>query len=205
MNDDSLPIVKYVTNASRKYADLLSIAADLRSTDEICQRLVKCLEDPSADKVLIDALSTASLVRYARCFVTGKRATLDTQRIAHLPGDPIRVHEYYKDLRDKLAAHSVNPFEETLVGLALSDPLTEPRLVLGTATLSRRHIAHDKHGVEQLGRMACEFLKSLTTEIEQCQAEVLAEAQSHPIDDLYKLDPLQFTTPSPQQAGKGRR
>ncbi len=200
-----IPIVKYTSPLAKRYAELLSIAQDLRSTDAICKRHLELIDTPNADSVVIDALSTASLIRYARCFTTGKRASLDSKVVSHLPGDPIGAHDFYKNQRDKLVAHSVNPFEESLIGLALSSPEGEQKCVIGVVEFSVRRFSDARQGIAQLGALAREFLKHVEAEIESCKEQLLIEARSMPIEELYRLEPLDFTAPGPESAGKSRK
>jgi hypothetical protein len=64
------------------------------------------------------SLWTTALIAYARCFGTGVRARLD-KGIFGDQEDMIRMHDYYKNIRDKHLAHSVNPFEVTATGIAV--------------------------------------------------------------------------------------
>jgi hypothetical protein len=52
---------------------------------------------------------------------SGWRARLEPSIYAHLAGDPLGTHEYYKDTRDKHIAHPVNAFEEVRVGVAMGN------------------------------------------------------------------------------------
>ena len=73
--------------------------------------------------------SAAALISYVRRFAHGKRYRLSEDVRSKLQGDPIGVHTFYKSLRDKHVAHSVNPFEEVAVGIVLPEPGSQVRAV----------------------------------------------------------------------------
>ena len=205
MSDTEFLIVRYESELAAQLADLLSIRQDLQRTDAICQRLFNLLSAPDSDSELVDVLWTAALVRYARCFTTGKRRVLDPMMISHLSGDPVGTHAYYKNQRDTLVAHSVNPFEESSVGLVLSPPGSPKRQIVGSADFYGRFITSDKQGVKQLGALAKEFLALVEKDISDCTQRLLSEANSRPIDELYSLEPLVFTAPEAKAAAKSRK
>jgi hypothetical protein len=205
MPETDLPVVRYQSEEAAELADLISIRMDLLQANQICERLFHELRASAQDAVLIDALWTAALIRYARCFATGKRKPLDLALIANLPGDPLGAHNYYKNQRDKLAAHSVNPFEEAQVGLALSAPTEENRQVVGIVEFVGRLVSSDEAGVKQLGALARELRQRVEEQIAVVKERVLARAKTEPIDALYRLETLTYTAPSPEMAGHARR
>jgi hypothetical protein len=205
MPEQNLPIVKYESVLAAEIADLLSSRQDLLSTEAICEHLVVVLSAGNDESQLADVLWTAALVRYARCFTTGKRKPLDPALISHLHGDPIGAHNYYKNQRDKLIAHSVNPFEQSLIGIVLSPPEAEARQVKGIADLYVRMIVSDLHGVKELAALAHEFRYQIELMIEQGKQKLLAEVKDIPLATLYQLEPFEIKPPAPDMAAKGRK
>src|SRR4051812_36912397 len=108
-------IVKLRSPSAARLADLVSIHADLLFISGCCERLMAqlALPEESRDFVLIQALWSAALVSYRRCFSDGKRGGLTNAdvRALGLAGEPIEVHQFLHQLRNKHVAHSVNPFE----------------------------------------------------------------------------------------------
>jgi len=51
------------------------------------------------------------LIKYARCFATGKRFGLSKDVFQNLQGEPFKAHQFYIDLRNKHIAHSANPID----------------------------------------------------------------------------------------------
>lgn len=100
---------------TQRLADLTGIANDLEATEEICDLLRENLQKlPSSGRIL-DALSSAALVRYARAFASGVRTRTPKSLVDDLSEALRKDHEWFLELRDKYVAHSVNPFEENQV------------------------------------------------------------------------------------------
>ena len=155
------PIAKVDYEEAKKLAELGAIVQDLGFTMKTCSRLKKLLNEKSQDSLLIESMWTAALIRYARCFATGKRFGLSESIFDGLIGEPHKVHKMYIDLRDKHIAHSVNPFEQMAVGLVLSPQSSHERKIIGVATMSMRHICSDVEGVHQLGLLSKVLLQKV--------------------------------------------
>ena len=99
------------------FADLTGIRFDLESARSLAEELKTTLRDIldggySRSNVL-DALSTAVLVRYCRPFSSGvRRKALGDDVLAALNESQRAKHEHLKAFRDKHIAHSVNAYEE---------------------------------------------------------------------------------------------
>lgn len=134
---------------AKEWADIISLTNDIDSTIQICDRLIHHLAATSEDRIIIESLWTTALIKYARCFTSGKRFGLSHALFDGLNGDPHGAHEYFINMRSKHIAHSVNPFEQVKTGLVLSDPETEKK-VTGTVTFSQWHISAKEDGVQTL-------------------------------------------------------
>src|SRR5712691_10749508 len=100
-------------------SDLTGIEHDLKATVTLCNRLEAALKDTfegrQHDLITLETFTTAALVRYARSFTSGVRARLPKQILQGLPPKLLDDHRWFKALRDKYVAHSVNAFEENMV------------------------------------------------------------------------------------------
>ncbi len=199
------PIAQVDFEDARKLADLVAITRDLGDVMNTCTRLKELLKDNSKDHLLIESLWTAALVKYASCFTNSKRFGLSELIFHELQGDPIGVHQFYINLRNKHVAHSVNPFEQMEVGAILSRPGTEEKKVIGVATLAMRHICSDLEGVHQLGCLSNVLMEKVRALAKECEGKVLNQMRQIPIEDLYKRARLQLTAPGPESAGKPRK
>ena len=93
-------------------ADLTGVRYDLDSARNLARRLKKLLGSRQYDSELVDALTTAILVRYSRSFVTGVRKRLKDDALGMLTDEQRKKHDQLRAWRDKHIAHSVNAFEE---------------------------------------------------------------------------------------------
>jgi len=199
-----LPIAEANSFEAKKLADLAAIIQDFRTIMQTCLRLKNLLDENSNDHILVESLWVSALIKYARCFATGKRFGLSKDIYQNLQGEPLKAHQFYIDLRNKHIAHSVNPFEQMEVGFILS-PVNEPgKKIVGVSTLAMRHIVSDKIGVHQLGslsKIAHDKICSMAKETEQ---KVLEEGKKIPIDDLYKIARPRLVAPGPDLTNKAR-
>ncbi len=192
---------------AKALADLGAVAQDLKFVMRCCTKLAREMREDPDDSVLLQALFTAAVITYARCFNSGKRGGLNDSDLTKLglEGDPRGFHRQVMDMRSKHIAHSANPFEMTSVGAVLSPLEADPRQVEGIATFSVRHIAFDADGIWQL----FEICKRLIDEViaqraGRLQADVLAEARDIPIDELYQRSSVRAQPPGPEAAGTQR-
>lgn len=190
---------------AKKLADLASISQDLSFTIDALKRLLQLLKDDDKDNILIQSFWTAALISYVRCFSRGKRFGLSENIFEKLEGDPIGCHRYYKNLRDKHIAHSVNPFEQVVAGLVLSEPDNPKQEVQGVATLSQKLICSDIEGVVTLLRLASIAQKQVSEQAREYEAKVLEVGKSLPIDTLYSNARIRTITPGPEDARKARK
>src|ERR1700692_1232822 len=104
-------------------ADQASIIQDLQFVMDCCKRLLTELAKPEEDRdtVLPLAIWSSAVVAYTRCFGKGKRFGLTNDDVQKLPlhGAVMKFHKWIIEERNKLTAHSANPFEVAKVGAAL--------------------------------------------------------------------------------------
>jgi hypothetical protein len=181
-------------------ADQASIIQDLQFVMECCKRLLTELARPEEDRdaVVPQALWSAALVAYARCFGKSKRFGLKSEDILTLPlqGEVLKYHKWVIGERNRLTVHSAKPFEAAKVGAALSLPGQTERRVEGIAVLSTSHVLVDDTGVRQLGGLASELAKQTAEKAKEQQDTVLADAQQLSMDSLYRLPPLRMRPPA---------
>lgn len=189
---ENLPVVKIEFDEVSALADLLGYRQDLISVIQMTKRLADILrqDQEEQDALMARSLWTSALITYMRCFATGKRHGLTEAIYAHLPGEPIATHGYYKDVRDKHIAHSVNAFEETLIGVILSSQEGDSIDVLGVASMSAFRVYDSVEGVEQLGMLAVHALRYVEQEAKEAQEGVLSRANSLSAEQLRTLPRL---------------
>lgn len=70
--------------------------------------------------VIAGALFTQALVSYVRCFTSGRRKALDTAIFNSTP-ELLRIHQEFKELRDRHVAHPVSAHEHVAILVAAED------------------------------------------------------------------------------------
>jgi len=199
------PIAEVDFEEARMLADLGAITQDLGSVMKTCSKLKVLLEENSQDNFLIENLWTSALIRYARCFASGKRYGLNETIFKELQGEALKVHNMYMDLRNKHIAHSVNPFEQMKVGVVLSPKESQDKKIIGVATLSMKQISLDKEGVHQLGLLSKVILKKVCEIAKQYEQKTLEIGKTLPIEDLYKRARPRLVAPGPDETNKSRK
>lgn len=187
-----------------KLADVYSILQELKSVMETCTRLRQLLKAEQKDWLLIESLWTAALIRYSRCYASGKRHGLSEDIYKDLPGDAVGVHRLYENLRNKHIAHSVNPFEQVKVGLILSSENSQEKKVMEVSPFLMKLVPTTDDDVRQLGALVKVLVNKLMKNGEQYEEEALRVGRSLPIDELYSLPRLRTVAPGQNDAGKAR-
>jgi hypothetical protein len=192
--EPSMHTVALDVPSAQVLADQALIIHDLQFVMDSCKRLLTELSRPEDDRdpVVPQALWSAALVAYARCFGKGKRFGLSPDDVRTLPlrGEVMKYHKWVMEERDNLTAHPTNPFAAAKVGAALSPPDQADRRVEGIVIFSTSHVLVDETGVRQLGGLASELAKQTAEKAQTQQDAVLADAQQLNRDSLYKLPPL---------------
>ena len=93
-------------------ADLTGIRYDLESARAFAKELRSVHEEDKPNFNLVDALTTAVLVRYSRAFSSGVRKPLTKRAVESLSDHQRQMHERLREFRNKHIAHSVNSYEE---------------------------------------------------------------------------------------------
>ena len=195
-------------------ADQIATIQDLQFVMECCKRLLTELVTPEdeRDPVVPQALWSAALTAYGRCFSKGTKFGLTADDVRSLPleGQVLKFHTWIVDERNKLARHAADPFELAKVGTVLSAPgLSAPglsggqpdggeapgRQLEGITVLSASHILVDGAGVRQLGALASELAKQTAGKAQEQERAVLGDARRLALDTLYTLPPLPLRPP----------
>ncbi|HEX2743114.1 MAG TPA: hypothetical protein VHN16_01760 [Streptosporangiaceae bacterium] len=196
------PMVTVALDVPSAYilADQAAIIQDLQFVMDGCKRLLAELAEPEEDRdpLLPLAIWSSTVIAYTRCFSKGKRFGLTTEDVQKLPlhGAVMKFHKWIIEERNKLTAHSANPFEVAKVAAALSLPEEKEKRVEGIVIFATSRIVIDSVGVQQLGGLASELAKQTAEKAQEQQDVVLKDAQQLNIDSLYKLPPLRTWPPA---------
>lgn len=96
-------------------ADLQEIRFDLDEVLVLCEKITELAAQPRRDYCIEEALVSAAIVRYGRCFTEGVRLSLKQDDLSELDELDAGAHNFFIALRHKFIAHAVNAFEETYV------------------------------------------------------------------------------------------
>jgi hypothetical protein len=204
-NQYLIPAAKVEFEEAKLLADLGAINNDLASVIDILTRLCKELENNSSDWTLIDSYFTAALIKYIRCFSTGKRYGLKPENIYSDIEGAIAFHTQLKDMRDKHIAHSVNPFEEMAVDIQLNPFETGEKKIIGVSTLCRKLITFELPQIKDFQRLAILAANEVSRLGKEAEQNVLKKAKLIPIEELYAKSRSELITPGYDQSGKSRK
>lgn len=192
------------TPSARVLADQASVIQDLQFVMDCCKRLLAELGKPEGERdgVVPQALWSAALVAYARCFGTGRPSGLTVEDVQNLPlqGAVTKFHEWVIEERERFTAFPADPFTESKIGAALSQAGQRERRVEGIAVFSTSHVLIDATGVQQLGGLASELARQTAVRARKQEDTVLADAQQLDIASLYEAPPL-LPQPPPVKGG----
>ena len=126
---------------------------DMHSTREFVQHLIQTLDYPAADPVVIDALSSAALVRYSRCFTTGSRERLSINQLTSASEADVEIHERLRRVRDWHLAHPLNEQEVHALYVILDEAPNATGGAVGFSSFSSADLAlrpEEAHAALQL-------------------------------------------------------
>jgi hypothetical protein len=190
------------TPSARVLADQASVIQDLQFVMDCCKRLLAELGRPERerDAVVPQALWSAALVAYGRCFGGGRSSGLTVDDVQNLPlqGAVTKFHEWVIEERERFTAFPADPFAASKIGAALSQADPGKRRVEGIAIFSTSHVLIDATGVGQLGALASELAKQTAGKARKQEDTVLADAQKLDLASLYEAPPL--LPPPPAEA-----
>jgi hypothetical protein len=168
-------------------ADLYEIASDLKAASEWCARAIELAAQETRDWLLEEALVTAAVVKYGRCFTKGVRLSLKDDDIASLRDDLRRGHDYFIALRHKFVAHAVNAFEETFVTVGAREKDGERFPASSINPGSHRLMLSAEMAVE-LAKVVAAVTAIIATRVQVEEARLLAFIQSLPIEVVHGWD-----------------
>lgn len=175
---------------SERLADLTGIDNDLEATSEICDLLAAQLNEPPQHFRILDALTTAVLIRYARSFAKGVRHRLPSELITDLPLEQCDDHKWFIELRSKYVAHSVNSFEENEVHIYLVPVDRGPREISSVSVQENRLGSLGLEDIERLKYLVKAVRLKVAKMLDDERESVLRFAKSLPADQFYEqIDP----------------
>jgi hypothetical protein len=186
--------VELPAKGAETFTSYVGIRADLNVVLEICEFLLENRAKRRPDLMLDEALSTAAVMKYGRCFSDGKRRRLGLDLIQQLPLPYQAMHEEIYALRDVHFAHANDIFEENLAVAFVTD---RPG-ALHVRSVSVHHFRLSGLG-RSMYRDLSELVRRILPLVEQVltveQAKVFDHAKKIPLEDLRNLPTLRSFKP----------
>lgn len=173
------------------------IRLDLQFVCEACDRL---LDTDEEDSVMRRALFVAAVIAYARCFKgnAGVRVGLEENALEGL-GDVLGLHRWYIALRNTHLAHSVSPFEQTVVGVAELD-----NNELAVVDLTQHLIGVPDQSIRELKAMATFLIDAAAKHAAQADAIIRYRYKGLTPAQVRALPLIELAPPTPNEAGEAR-
>ncbi len=172
-----------VPQAARQ-ASLVSMDIDLTGVISYCDYLLEQSDISKFNFIVWEAMSSAAVVRYARCFSPGAREQLQHNLLDGADSELRGAHEYFIELRSKHFAHSVNPFEETEVTVQIGDHFKFSKEITHINSVHGRKIGLSFSDPEQLKRLAEWVRLKVRTMMNEETGKLLAFARTRPLAEL---------------------
>jgi len=191
--------------AASGLAVLCATFEDLQTVLRCCELLVGFIAPPEGeeathdrtDPVVVEAVWTAALLSYARCFGAGVEGgaaaplTEDDVAATHPGAEVLEWHRVILRLRDHYADRGVNPRERFSVGVAQD----ADGAAKGVAVTSIRQPLVDELTVRQLGGIVYALSEVVDGRIAAGQTQLLTEVQDVAPADLARLTVLDLAAP----------
>jgi hypothetical protein len=142
----------------------------------------------------------AAVVRYARCFTTGRRFKLDESWVS---SELLVSHRYHWSLRNKHIAHPVNDYEQSFVTVHVIEPPSTP-LVQNVGMGNARVGGFMPETADELIRLCDSLLCQLRPRIEQVRQEVERAIHTLSVDEVYSWPIPQLVSPTGRQRPQRR-
>lgn len=168
-------------------ADLYSVLDDLSISSFLCSHVLEAAKRGEHANPIIEAIASAAIVRYLRCFGGGVRLGLSQTHLNQLQPENLKNHLYLKDLRDKFIAHSVNPFEESYVNatIVVRDGIKQP---VESISAGHHRVVPSASEAKKLFELLSEMQLIVRKIVVAEEEKLLAHIQSLPLDIVHKWD-----------------
>ena len=186
-------------------ADIYSIETELRIARDYCLEAKQLRMDDKREALIVDALVMAAVVRYTRCFQpTGKRISLTRDDLSGLSGQLQKWHQYFKDIRDKHIAHSINVYEQSYVRAALTSENGTRQPFTALLPGNERVVFSNKNAAA-LHELIDAVLKVAFQKRRDAEQAALGILNSLPEDVIQSFEPRQPMNVGPKDVAKARQ
>lgn len=177
---------------------------DIHCTHDFASRLRDELAKDNPELVLLDALSTAALVRYCRCFTTGIRARLSIEGLPSASAEDITFHERVRGIRDWHVAHPVNEQEVHALYVILDGSPGATTGAIGFSSFCSAEGVLQPFEVDTMLGLCEKWLRWLSSQLMQEEMSLRPRVSLLPREELLAL-PNDEPEPNPNIRAKRRQ
>ena len=161
---------------------------DIDAARDFLARLSVELDKDEPDHVVVDALASAAVVRYARCFTSGNRGSLDPAEVAGSgESGASALHERVVGVRNWHVAHAINQQEAHSLMVIVHRAADAPQAIAGFSSRSARGLALEPPDVPAVIALCDRWREYLTQRIVRENVRLLPFCQQLSRDQLLAL------------------
>ncbi len=184
-------------------ADLWGIQEDLTSARAFTHLLQQAypMNGPQ-DMALLDALSTAIVIRYCRPFSSGRRLRLEEETLAIFSPEQRAKHDHFSGIRDKHAAHAVSAFEESQPLARYTLERVEQEGITSITVNHAKVVGLSHRDQKDMIELTTTLIEHVGARIAAEQAKILTYVRSFPVREFLadkKARPPRLNSSDPQQ------
>lgn len=171
------------------YAALSGVRFDLFSTRDLCGYLNSQFESGRPNTEVIDAFSTAILVRYCRAFPPGIRKWPWEDALASLTTSQRENHERFRNFRSMHVAHSLNAFEDNRVQARYCLERVEDDGITSISASSNKVVGLNSDDINKIIDLCNSLIEFIETKLSEEQARLLPLVRAMPLKELIDNEP----------------
>ena len=170
---------------ARYLADLIGVKYDVKTTLEWCNQFDFVKNDQHLFW-LVEPLTTAILIRFIRAFGGGVRHKTTSSLLSDLCDTEMDYYDYFKNIRDKHVAHSVNEFEENEVkAYYVQESIENGINSIGEGCT--RVVGLSGDDIENIRKICTKLIKNINSEISIEKEKLLKITSNYTEEEIKKL------------------
>jgi hypothetical protein len=178
---------RWTPPVASRIPDVTGWLQDMHSAQELAERLIREAGAEPPDPVLLDALSTATLVRYSRCFTTGIRERLSIANLPSTTETEVELHERLRGIRDWHIAHPVNQQEVHALYVILDEAPGATTGAIGFSSLSSTQLSLLPFEAKEMLELCSKWIVWLNEQLIQENTRLMPYANKLSRDELLSL------------------
>jgi hypothetical protein len=160
---------------------------DMSSSRKFAERLIQEAESDSPETVLLDALSAAAIVRYFRCFTTGRRERLRIEQLPSATEAETALHERICGMRNWHISHPVNQQEAHAVYVIVDESPGATTGALGISSQATAQIPLEPLEAREMADLCSRWIAWLEEQLAQESTRLMPLASPLSREELLAL------------------